>query len=364
MTRISLTLVLFSAAVAHAGSLTPPPGPIAPTMRSLAEVEPRRPLTMTFGELDAVWVISQPGSYYLTGPVIGEVGKHGIKIAAEHVTLDLNGFTLFGIPGSLSGITVLPNRDAGIPDTRYNVRVFNGIVQQWGQHGVDLRAIVGGSIENIQSTENTGDGIRVGYGMTVRNCFVRGNAVGITSDFGATSIIDCVALLNRGNGIRSFVNSTIERCSSRFNQGNGIEGGFGCVIRSSTTSNNTLYGIYAFNACNVLDCVSGSDTVAGIGIQFDSLARGNICSLSSSGVGIFCIDRRNRIEGNHVSSNRIGIQVVGSNNIVVRNTATANSQGDFSIALGNTFGPIVNASAGGDLSTISGGNHPAANIRH
>src|SRR5579859_1332837 len=41
------------------------------------------------------YVISQPGSYKLSGNLEAPAGSNGIVIAASNVTLDLNGFTIF-----------------------------------------------------------------------------------------------------------------------------------------------------------------------------------------------------------------------------------------------------------------------------
>jgi len=41
--------------------------------------------------------ISQPGSYRLAGNVTVPAGVNGIQINADNVTLDLNGFTIFGL---------------------------------------------------------------------------------------------------------------------------------------------------------------------------------------------------------------------------------------------------------------------------
>lgn len=40
------------------------------------------------------FIISQPGSCYLTGNINGVSGKNGILISASGVTIDLNGFNL------------------------------------------------------------------------------------------------------------------------------------------------------------------------------------------------------------------------------------------------------------------------------
>ena len=103
-TALIVVTIVFSQ-TAFAGPLTPPGAP-APTMKTLHEIEPSTPInaTNTPGDADAVFVISQSGPYHLTEDVIGEVGKHGIQINTNNVTLDLRGFNLEGVAGSLDGV--------------------------------------------------------------------------------------------------------------------------------------------------------------------------------------------------------------------------------------------------------------------
>ncbi|MFT3684265.1 MAG: hypothetical protein QM783_04950 [Phycisphaerales bacterium] len=118
-------LLLVSAAFVVAGPLDPPAGPVAPTAKPLVEIEPRTALSQanTPGDADSVFRITQPGSYYLTGNVTGASGKMGIEIAAGGVTVDLCGFTLAGVPGSLNGVF-----DASITGTTLK----NGTISDWG----------------------------------------------------------------------------------------------------------------------------------------------------------------------------------------------------------------------------------------
>lgn len=137
-----------------AGPLSPPSGPIASTYKTLAEVEPRIAINATNTPGDALnsFIISQPGSYYLTGNITGVSGKSGIKITASNVTLDLNGFTLQGVSGSQYGILALvfPN----------NCTVRNGTVNGWDQSGVTISSPGGAGrgsiIESIHAYGNPG----------------------------------------------------------------------------------------------------------------------------------------------------------------------------------------------------------------
>src|SRR5690606_25957259 len=65
-----ITSVLALAPVV-AGPVNPPAGPVAPTHKTLTEVEPRIAVNAanTPGASGAMYVISQPGSYYLTGNI-------------------------------------------------------------------------------------------------------------------------------------------------------------------------------------------------------------------------------------------------------------------------------------------------------
>src|SRR6476659_10541606 len=141
------------------GPLTPPGAP-APTMKTLDQVEARTPIDAahTPGDADSLFKITQPGSYYLTANVTGVNAKHGVETAASGVTLDLNGFDLLGVPGSLDGVLVtLANA--------INVNVRNGSIRSWGGSGINLldAATSATNVADIVASQNVFAGIRMGF---------------------------------------------------------------------------------------------------------------------------------------------------------------------------------------------------------
>src|SRR5262249_23210564 len=127
MLSASLCILFVAVLMTYAGSLTPPARPIAPTLKTLARIEPPTPIgaTTTPGGSNSLYRITQAGSYYLTGNVQGVAGKSGIEIVASQVTIDLGGFELVGVAGSLAGID-MNNGGAG---NLFGVTIRDGTIR-------------------------------------------------------------------------------------------------------------------------------------------------------------------------------------------------------------------------------------------
>ncbi len=364
------TLAVAGALVALAGPLDPPAGPVAPTGKTLAEVEPRIAINAanTPGDSDSLFKITQPGSYYLTGNIAGVAGKHGIEIAANSVTLDLNGFDVVGVPGSLDGVTcTLTNAN--------DLAVRNGTIRSWDQDGLDFftSSAINGTLGLLRVSDNGIVGIRAGFGYTIAGCSAYANGriqanVGIETGE-SCAIIDCSAYLNTVGGIETFPGCalsncsttrntgfgigtssgcTLTRCSSVSNNGIGISATSGCTISGCSVSFNGADGILVGSGCTIADSTVSSNTLDGIQCDAQCIIRGNTCAANGSGfgdgAGIHATASDNRIEGNNCTFGDRGIDVDAAGNIIIKNTCSGNTI-DWSIGANNVFGPIIDRRA-------------------
>ncbi|HKQ48482.1 MAG TPA: right-handed parallel beta-helix repeat-containing protein [Phycisphaerae bacterium] len=388
---ICAAILLTGAWFAGAGDLNPPAGAVAPTHKTLTEVEPRTAInaTNTAGDADSLYKITAPGSYYITGNITGVASKHGIEIAASGVTLDLNGFDLVGVPamGAFDGVS------ATVPNLT-NIAVVNGSVRSWGGGGVDLgplstncrvaEVLASGNtvdgirtgsdctITNCSASSNTADGVTTGDGCTVSNCSVYQNAgTGIFTGAGCT-VSNCSAYQNTGDGIRTSISSTVSSCSAHRNTGTGISVSTSSTIASCSAVQNTGSGISVSTGSTVADCTARINTLDGIVCNIACVIRGNTCrdnGFNGDGAGIHATGADNRIEGNNCTTADRGIDVDFAGNIIVKNTCSGNTT-NWDIAIGNALAPIVSATtnaaavAGDTYAGSLGSTDPNANFTY
>ena len=328
----SLSILLLPHAFGQ-GALTPPPGPPAPTMKSLDQVEPRIIVnaTNTPGDATNTFIISAPGSYFLTGNITGTPGKNGISIQANDVTLDLNGFALVGAANPLGGVNT--------PGVVTNLCVRNGSIRGWATAGVRAIGAVA-LVEKLRLSGNLGIGVLVGNGSMIKDCVADQNGVGFYctdrtqishcistrngNGFYCTayvSLLDCTSSRNAGTGIQTEGSCTVSRCSVTRNESDGLTTGPGCNISDCVVSLNVGQGISPGAGSSVRNCTVQSNTSNGILLSADRCyVVGNTCDGNDQGIAG---GGRCHIEGNSCTNN-IGYGFASAG-FLIKNTARGNS---------------------------------------
>lgn len=230
--RSASALLLGLAALLLPASFLPAQGPLAPTGgpaptgRTLEQIEPRTPIPAS-GPFP--YVITQKGSYYLTGNVSVATGN-AIVIQSSDVNLDLSGFTISSTSATLSGRAVL--LDSGAAN---NIAIANGFIR-------------GTTTYNSISNAYSGGGFGTGVGTTFQGS-LGPNGVRVSS----------LGISGVGDGIQlnpASPSNVVERTTVASVQGVGIRAG---VVADSSADRTGGVSIEALSSSNV----AGSRTTAG-----------------------------------------------------------------------------------------------------
>jgi parallel beta-helix repeat protein len=375
------------------GSLTPP-GPPAPTMKSLDQVQPRTPIS------SLPITITNSGSYYLAGNLTGQSGTNGITIACSQVTLDLAGFTLAGVPGAMVGVNI-PNGT--------NIVVVNGTIRGWGNLGI-FANVSNGRFEHLNFSDdgtalqsgteclvlactayNNLNGFFVGENSTVKDCAAGSTGPGITT--GDACVVDNCTVT--GSGFLGFSignGCTVKGCAAKANFPAGFKAGDGCTLIACTAFNNGATGMVARTDCTIKDCTAKSNGSVGIRVENGSSVTGCTSSqnggdgfettlsrlsgciafvnsragISSSASSItdctvynntldgILVDSDSQVLNNDISGNgslgaTAGLHVTGSNNRIDGNHSVLNSPRNIWVLTTNGNNTIIRNTAGVDL---------------
>lgn len=309
-TKILLLALVASISLIHSsmgqGVLTPAGAP-GPTMKSLAQIEPRTPIS------SLPFNITASGSYYLTGNL---TGTGGITINSSDTTVDLGGFAVIGGVGSVgSGITI---NSAG---TLKNITVRNGTIRGWSGHGVvstssSARNLV---FEHLNISDAGQDGI-IAINAAISDCSISSSGIrGITAT--ACTINNCSVTGSSNQGI-SLSGGTLSHCVI---QSSAVEGvsldGPGCMvndnlIKSSNTGNFVLTDALAIHSAN--NRIENNQIIAGV--------------VAASSCGISYYD-------------------FPTGNVVVKNQVSGYGANNYGLSAPIIFGPIITAT--GSIATTS-----------
>lgn len=298
------------------GSLLAPGAP-APTMKSLAQIEPRTAITNT-----GAVTISQPGSYYLTTNITVTSGD-AITIATNGVTLDLNGFTILSTEASPTSTAIVLT---GVKDIHISNGFIRGGVTNNGfgvYSGPGFANGIYGPGQDPANVHVTGvsvsgclyQGIYLSYNNSseVEFCTVRSvGASGILADnISHCTAVDCGSIaisapsgsaadcLGQCTGLDTAIYGKVVNNCRGFGPGGGITA---VTAENCIAEGGTYHGLTATTANNCYGTSSGAYN----GIDADTV--NNCRGTSNNGYGVNAIVANNSY-GFSVSS--IGLRCVG-----------------------------------------------------
>ncbi|OGV46324.1 MAG: hypothetical protein A2X46_18785 [Lentisphaerae bacterium GWF2_57_35] len=350
---------------------------------------------------DPPYRIEVSGSYILTSPlVVTQAGANAIWVMADHVELDLNGFTIFG-PGNTSVSAIY--QSAG----NRHLKVRNGNIENWaGGTGAAMGVNAAGAqntLEDLLACRSARGfysgrdsmvrrciafsnasaveayGIRVGDGSQVQQCIVRKsrstghNSHGILTGAGCV-VSDCVVSELSGAagfsiyGINAGAASRLIRCvsyaCSNATTVYGLAVGEGGSIRECVSTyhaaSSSAQGFSGGNFAIVQDSLAYGNDV-GIKVANDALIQG--CMAAEADADGFQFTSRCRLENNYAYSNAWGgfstagyqnqlwendaignyigfYALMNHSNFLARNTGLLNTTTNYSIAAGNSLGTL------------------------
>ncbi|MEM8835026.1 MAG: right-handed parallel beta-helix repeat-containing protein [Planctomycetota bacterium] len=305
-------------------------------MKSLDQVEPRIPIgpETTPGNSTAVFMITQPGSYYLTQDILASQNRNGLRIGLGDVTVDLNGFSIRSESDlTQNGVLI----SASGPRA---VRIRNGQIRDWGEsgiqaniettllledlsissnnaHGVLTQALTSGHFERCRASDNALAGFSVEGEFVFDSCLAESNTTGFAIN-GPSTLTDCIATNNLISGIECQGTSVLRACVA-------TENGTGFVVPATGSTDtvrfvdclarrNSNSGFVVQSAAHLTGCVSSGNSLSGFDattsevVVVNCTARGN----AQSGCRIFN-GTRAHISGNHFDQNgSFGLFVTGS----------------------------------------------------
>lgn len=350
-----------------AGPLSPPAGPVTSTGKTLTEVEPRIALTLanTPGDTTdsgdttpSIFKITSPGSYYLTGNLNVPAGLIGIELSASDITVDLNGFEISNGESGVGATTT----------TVIDVAVINGRISS-AVTGVNFITAYDSSIRNVRIS-SCSIGVRTQAGCTIERCNINNCTTGVRYLQGGQTVRDTQFYSNSGNNVESVPAVYEGFVFDRVRSSGGASGVLlpqarSVVATDSHFSDTTGTGLSVGDNAEIRDCRFEA-CATGLRAGWNAVVNDNFF-VDSSVVGMQIVGINGRIERNHLSTNAIGIQITGTDNLVIGNSVKGGTT-RYSIVAGNRVATIATPATNALINGSSGGNNlstdPNANFAY
>jgi hypothetical protein len=280
-------------------------------------------LNILLGQLPQA--ILWPATVKVAGTLTGVNNTNGITIFSDDVTIDLNDHSLVGIANSHNGILIF--------GTHTNITIRNGSVSGWPQDGVDAGTAANSQLRNVSASRNGGSGMLLGEGGLIAGCSARTNALtGIVAGNGSR-VADCSSSRNT-TGISMGTGGTISGANTFENAAAGIAGGAGSLIQNCTAYSNGTNGITTLSGGEISGCTSRANSGNGISASSAVTILNNNCS-GNVFAGIQITGSGGRIDGNHCTGGQRSFFIIGTDNLLIRNSAQGASVLAYDIAAGN-----------------------------
>ncbi len=234
-------------------------------------------------------VITEPGSYRLrSNLVVPDANTSAIRLDADGVTIDLNGYSIVG-----------PTVCAGVPVVCTGAGGGDGITS--GSGGNDV-TVLNGTIRGMGN-----DGMNLGDRARVERVRATGNGNNGIGAYGNSILSDNVAVSNGNYGIALGGSSVVSRNTAFGNATTGMNLADWTVVTGNTASFNLFHGISCGESCTLTSNVvhhngTGVGSGAGIYTTINTVLIGNTATDNLSGgleVGAGSGYANNVVNGNH-----------------------------------------------------------------
>lgn len=265
---VSLAALAGLSSLLGQGTFPPAGAPTEPVMKTLQQIEPRTDVLKLAAS--APYIITSPGSYYLTGNISVTTG-HAIVIASDNVTLDLCGFSVLSAPGNTDGNAI------NVDFSRRQLTIRNGNIAGEPGQGAGFQNGIYSSfvitqvlVSDLQVSQVAGNGIFLDNQGVAERCTLSGvGATGIVAEV----VRDC-SVVSIGTAIDA---KTVANCT-----GKSTGAGTGIKSQIATDSTGTAVSGTGLQAETATRC-TGTST-SGFGLR--SLNASHCTGISSENVGL------------------------------------------------------------------------------